>query len=65
VHPRRWNLWDLERLAREGADGDVAAAEERTFVLLHLREFADADGILPEQFDGLVRETFGAFLVTG
>jgi hypothetical protein len=56
--PRQWNLWDLERLRRE-AGADPARADERSFVLLHLREFADADGALPATFDSLVRETFG------
>ena len=58
--PRSWNLWELERLA-EGLNGD-AAAEERTFLLLHLREFADASGDLPVEFDPLVRDAFGADL---
>jgi hypothetical protein len=58
--PRSWNLWELERLA-EGLNGD-AAAEERTFLLLHLREFADASGDLPVEFDPLVRDAFGAGL---
>ena len=35
--PRTWNLWDLERLA-EKMNGD-AAAEERTLLLVHVREF--------------------------
>ena len=54
---RSWNLWELERLAeRRGRD---ARAEERTLLLLHLREFADASGGLPAAFDSLVREAFG------
>jgi hypothetical protein len=57
--PRRWNLWDLERLSRESAGGDAARDEERTFLLMYLREFADADGLLPVDFDGLVRDSFG------
>jgi outer membrane biosynthesis protein TonB len=57
--PRRWNLWDLERLTREHAGGDVARDEERQFLLMYLREFADADGLLPVDFDGLVRDSFG------
>jgi hypothetical protein len=56
---RRWNLWDLERLTREASGGDVARDEERTFLLMYLREFADADGLLPVDFDGLVRDSFG------
>jgi len=59
--PRAWNLWELERLA-ETMNGDDIAAEERTLLLLHLREFADAAGDLPVQFDPLVRDAFGADL---
>ena len=42
-------------------DGD-AAAEERALLLVHLREFADASGDLPVEFDELVRDAFGADL---
>jgi hypothetical protein len=58
--PRRWNLWELERLAEE-MNGD-SRAEERTLLLLHLREFADSSGNLPPEFDPLVRDAFGAGL---
>jgi hypothetical protein len=57
--PRRWNLWDLERLTREHAGGDVVQDEERQFLLMYLREFADTAGLLPIDFDGLVRDSFG------
>jgi hypothetical protein len=33
--------------------------EERTFLLMYLREFAGPDGILPADFDSLVRDSFG------
>ena len=59
--PRTWNLWELERLA-ETMNGDDIAAEERGLLLLHLREFADASGDLPVEFDSLVRDAFGADL---
>jgi hypothetical protein len=58
--PRKWNLWELERLAQQ-MNGD-AAAEERTILLVNLREFADPSGDLPVQFDELVRDAFGAGL---
>jgi hypothetical protein len=58
--PRTWNLWELERLAH-GAPGD-GAGEERMLLLLHLRQFADASGDLPVEFDPLVRDAFGADL---
>src|SRR5216684_2930651 len=57
--PRQWNLWDLERLTREEAGSDAQHDEERRFLLLYLRDFADNDGLLPVDFDGLVRESFG------
>ena len=56
---RSWNLWDLERLTRESAGRDVVRDEERTFLLMYLREFAGPDGLLPADFDGLVRDSFG------
>lgn len=59
--PRTWNLWELERLA-ETMNGDDIAAEERGLILLHLREFADASGDLPVEFDSLVRDAFGTGL---
>ena len=60
--PREWNLWELERLIRDHAGDDVAQNEERTYLLMYLREFAGPDGTLPEDFDGLVRDAFGDLL---
>ena len=60
--PREWNLWELERMTREIAGADAARDEERSFLLMYLREFADPDGMLPVTFDPLVRETFGDLL---
>jgi hypothetical protein len=60
--PRRWNLWDLERLTRESAGEDAVRDEERTFLLMYLREFAGPDGLLPVDFDGLVRDSFGVLV---
>jgi hypothetical protein len=60
--PREWNLWDLERLARQESGGDVARDEERTYLLMYLREFAGADGNLPVDFDRLVRDAFADLL---
>jgi hypothetical protein len=54
-----WNLWDLERIARAHAIGDAARDEERSFLLMYLRDFADPDGLLSPEFDALVRESFG------
>jgi hypothetical protein len=57
--PRQWNVWDLERLTREASGGDAILDEERSFLLMYLREFAGPDGDLPLDFDGLVRDSFG------
>lgn len=57
--PQAWNLWELERLARERAGEDSLRDEEWGYLLVYLREFAAADGRLPLDFDALVRESFG------
>lgn len=57
--PREWNLWDLERVARERPAEDPLRAEEQAYLLVYLREFARPDGTLPLDFDRLVRESFG------
>jgi hypothetical protein len=62
--PREWNLWELERAARDHATDDVVRNEERSYLLMYLREFAGPDGILPRDFDGLVRDAFGDVLHT-
>jgi hypothetical protein len=56
--PREWNVWELERLARYGEARD----EEVAFLLLELRQFADAHGRLPMSFDPVIRESFGELL---
>jgi hypothetical protein len=58
---KEWNLWDLERKAREQA-GDARRDEEWSALFTHLRSFATADGVLPKEFDGLVRESFGTLI---
>lgn len=58
---REWNLWDLERLAREQA-GDALRDEEWSALFTHLRAYASADGVLPKEFDDLVRESFGQLI---
>jgi outer membrane biosynthesis protein TonB len=60
--PREWNLWELERAARDHATDDVVRNEERSYLLMYLREFAGPDGVLPTDFDGLVRDAFGDML---
>ena len=46
------------------ATDDVVRNEERSYLLMYLREFAGPDGILPADFDGLVRDAFGDVLHT-
>jgi hypothetical protein len=60
--PREWNLWELQRAALGGPDD--ARQEEWTALLIHLREFANADGDLPTEFDALVRESFADVLTS-
>jgi hypothetical protein len=62
AQPREWNLWELESLTRGQAYVDPRRAEEWRYLFVHLRQFADADGTLPAEFDGLVREAFGDVL---
>ena len=59
--PQKWNIWDLEEISRDAAP-ESGDPKERAALLLHLRQFADADGTLPVEFDGLVRESFGRLL---
>jgi hypothetical protein len=59
---REWNLWDLERIARAQTRRDPERFEEWSYLFLHLRRFANADGVLPAEFDGLVRDYFGGLL---
>jgi hypothetical protein len=58
--PREWNIWQLERAAR--AADDQERQEEWSALFIHLREFANADGDLPVEFDALVRESFASIL---
>jgi hypothetical protein len=55
--PTEWNLWELERRARERA-GSSAQDEESTALFVYLRPFANASGVLPKEFDEFVRESF-------
>ena len=56
--PREWNIWDLERRLQAATTGSVAD-EERSYLLMYLRDHASPDGVLPVEFDALVRESFG------
>ena len=59
AEPQEWNLWELERLVRDAAGADPVRDEELSYLLHYLREFASPDGVLPVDFDALVRESFG------
>jgi len=55
---KQWSIWTLDRVARETTDAELR------FLVLSLQEYADSDGMLPLQFDPLVRESFGELLGT-
>lgn len=59
---KRWNLWELEQVAKESGSRDPARDEERALLLLTLRQFAASSGSLPSEFDPLVRDVFGPTL---
>jgi hypothetical protein len=59
--PRHWNVWAIEEAIR--ARGEEQA-EELSYLLVYLREYAAPDGSLPLDFDDLVRESFGDLLET-
>jgi type IV secretory pathway VirB10-like protein len=58
--PREWSIWELQRLIRDRPDD--ARHEEWTALVHSLRDFARADGMLPVEFDELVRDSFGSIL---
>ncbi len=55
---RRWNVWELEQALKALPAPD----EEREYLLIYLRDYADPDGLLPLEFDELVRESFAELL---
>ena len=46
-------------MVRVVCGSDAVGDVERTYLLMYLREYADAGGSLPVDFDGLVRDSFG------
>ena len=52
-------------LTRAGGGHNRVVDEERNSLLMYLREFANADGALPVDFDGLVRDSFGDLIGVG
>jgi outer membrane biosynthesis protein TonB len=63
--PREWNLWELEQASRRASGGDPLRDEERNYLLMYLREFANAEGTLPSDFDALVRDSFADVIPAG
>jgi outer membrane biosynthesis protein TonB len=59
---REWNVWELERVARDIEGRDPVRDAELAFLLVELRQFANADGQLAPGFDPVVRESFGDLL---
>jgi DNA-binding transcriptional MerR regulator len=57
-----YNLTELERLVDERGGAHPERAEEWSSYLYFLRDYAAADGSLPQAFDSLVEDTFGALL---
>ena len=58
VSETQWNVWTLEEVVRENASGN----DKLVYLTVSLRDFADANGLLPVGFDPLVRESFGSLL---
>ena len=54
----QWSVWTLEEVVRDNAPEN----DELAFLTVSLRDFADANGLLPAGFDPLVRESFGSLL---
>ena len=59
---RAWNIWELDNLARDASEEQ---REELSYLLVYLRDFASPEGVLPTDFDALVRESFGDLLAAG
>jgi hypothetical protein len=57
-----YNLTALERLVDERGGAHPERAEEWSSYLYFLRDYASADGSLPQTFDSLVEETFEPLL---
>ena len=56
--PVQWNVWSLENAVKEHAHDYI----EIGYMVVYLRDFAKPDGMLPIDFDSLVRESFGHVL---
>lgn len=56
------SLEELDQLVREHGDRFPERADEWSFTLLYLRDYAQVDGTLPVQFHDLVDDVFGDLL---
>jgi hypothetical protein len=59
---KQWNIWELERAAREHEGANPERAQEWSLLLMNLRQYANPEGTLPADFDELVRESFGELI---
>ena len=57
-----YNLVALEQLVDERGDDYPERLEEWSSYLYFLREYAAADGAVPQSFDGLIQDTFEELL---
>jgi capsular polysaccharide biosynthesis protein len=57
-----WRLDDLERLVETHAAAHPERADEWQSYLFYLRDYADASGRVPAQFDWLIEDAFGSLL---
>ena len=57
-----WSIWRLEELVAERGREFPERLEEWRWHLLYLRFHADADGMLPRDFDGLVESAFAGLV---
>jgi hypothetical protein len=55
----QWSLASLGRLVARHGEEFPARLEEWRYYLVYLRDVTGPDGLLPAEFDGLVRDVFG------
>jgi len=60
-----WNLNDLRRLVAQHSPDYPDRVDEWQSYLFLLRDYADAHGRVPSQFDALIEDTFGELVGAG
>ena len=60
--PGRWNLNELARVVEERGAEFPERQDEWQSYLFYLRDYTDASGRVPAQFDLLIEEAFGSLL---